>query len=134
MLRATIKLISRKFDQDFSDFPDNLDNWHATRNALQLGPPEINNKYYFYGLLDCTAQITCFIGMETLLSGLYERLQDFVLTVDVRAFRWKAVSKMACNSIKGLVLMILLARGTFVLQGRSNIGQKQAAETRRWPY
>ena len=92
MLTTTLDQIQTIFRNELEQNPDSLNAWHSTRNAFQLGPPEINSRYYLYGLLDCTAQLGCAVNIRSVRLDLYVMLEKFVFKTRVKEFRWKAVS------------------------------------------
>lgn len=92
MLTSTLEQIEIIFKIELGKNPDTLCNWHTTRLAFQLGPPEINSRYYLYGLLDCTAQLGSYISLQSIRPHLWGMLENFVFKTDVVEFRWKAVS------------------------------------------
>ena len=91
MLINTLTQLETVFQSELARNPDSLNDWHATRNAFQLGPPEINSRYYFYGLLDCTVQLGSLAPLHVLKPRFCDSLQNFILRTKVKEFRWKAI-------------------------------------------
>ena len=92
MLAETFHQVEKVFEIEFPRDPDSMTDWHTSRNAFQLGPPGINTKYYFYGLLDCTAQLSTYVNLQMAKPALAQRIRHFVFTTNVVVYRLKAVS------------------------------------------
>ncbi len=92
-----VSTLLRKIDEIFvSEFetpPSNLANyWHPLLAAFHRGPPKIDRGYYFYGLLDCTAQLAAFVHPDILPVRLLRSLTQLIKQHRMAEFRWKAVS------------------------------------------
>ena len=66
--------------------------WPKIRSLLRLGPPDLNQGYYFLGLLDCAAQLAT-LGIPNVLKAEFdEKLGRLIVESTVRQYTWKAVS------------------------------------------
>ena len=66
--------------------------WPRLRSLLCLGPPDLNQGYYFLGLLDCAAQLAT-LGIPNVLKAEFvEKLMRLIVESTVREYTWKAVS------------------------------------------
>lgn len=75
-------------------------NWNKTRTLMGMGPPDIDQGYYFLGLLDCAAQLATVGSPEMLPIDFAEKVRRLVFESIVPEFRWKAVSTIGNASIK----------------------------------
>ena len=108
IIHEILEQLEQMFQNEVDRNPDKLDGWHFTRNALQLGAPEINSRYWFYALLDCIAQLSSLLSLKKERSALHQNLESFVLTTNIPEFRWKAVSfQSSCNMLNTLRLICL---------------------------
>ena len=74
-------------------FPPGLaKRWHKALAFFSLGPPSLNQGYYYYGLLDCVSQLAAVSEPQMLGQGLLKRVVDLIFDSVVPEFRWKAVS------------------------------------------
>lgn len=55
-------------------------------------PPDLDQGYYYYGLLDCISQLASVSNPQMLGEGLQNRIKDLICDSVVPEFRWKAVS------------------------------------------
>lgn len=90
MLANVLGQIEVIFD-DFKDHSKGSKAWHSGRTMFRLKPPKIDSTYYFYGLLDCMAQLCAFIDLKMARPSLYRKLKNVALKATVIEFRWKAV-------------------------------------------
>ena len=91
MLARMLDQTEEIFDKEYPQHSTASETWHTARTVFRLGPPKINSRYYFYGLLDCIAQLTAFLDLEAARPSLYRKLKDIALDEDVVESRWKAV-------------------------------------------
>jgi len=66
--------------------------WPRLRRMIGRGPPQLDQGYYFLGLLDCTAQLAALGGPGLYPDGFVEKIKRLVFESTVREYRWKAVS------------------------------------------
>jgi len=66
--------------------------WPRLRTMIGLGPPQLDQGYYFLGLLDCAAQLTALGGPGLYPDGFVDKVKRLVFESTVREYRWKAVS------------------------------------------
>ena len=92
IVAETLHQVEKVFEIEFPRDPDSMSDWHTSRNVFQLGPPGINTKYYFYGLLDCTAQLGTYVNLQMARPELAQRIRHFIFTTNVMVYRLKAVS------------------------------------------
>ena len=86
----------RSFAIDFEEAPAKLGNyWHRYIAAFHKGPPGLDRSYYFYGLLDCTAQLAAFVKPDMIPLRLRHSLTQLFKYHGVPEIRWKAVSKFS---------------------------------------
>ena len=74
-------------------FPSHLaKRWHKTIAFVSKGPPNLDQSYYCYGLLDCLSQLAAVSEPQILGEGLLKRIEVLVFDSVVPEYRWKAVS------------------------------------------
>lgn len=66
--------------------------------VLDRGPASLDRYYYFYGILDCAAQLASITDPERYPAGFEERMGSIVARSRVANFRWKAVGNSS-NSV-----------------------------------
>lgn len=67
--------------------------WHKTRAAIGRGPPDLDRGWFYYGLLDCAAQISVLTDINTLRDkGIFDGMRQLIFGDESQAYRWKAVS------------------------------------------
>lgn len=66
--------------------------WPRLRIIIGLGPPQLDQGYYFLGLLDCAAQLATLGSPRLHGVDFAERVKRLVFESTVREYRWKAVS------------------------------------------
>ena len=72
--------------------PELAKRWHKTLAFVSRGPPNLDQGYYTYGLLDCVSQLSTVSDPQMLGEGLLNRVKDLIFDSVVPEFRWKAVS------------------------------------------
>lgn len=72
--------------------PELASRWHKALAIIARGPPDLDQGYYYYGLLDCVSQLAAVSDPPVLGEGLLNRLKDLIFDSGVPEFRWKAVS------------------------------------------
>ena len=88
-----LEKIDEIFAIEFEIPPSNLGNyWHRYLAAFHRGPPKLDRGYYFYGLLDCTAQLATIVHPDMVPVRLSQRLMQLIEEHTVAEFRWRAVS------------------------------------------
>ncbi|KAL8717606.1 MAG: hypothetical protein Q9225_005160 [Loekoesia sp. 1 TL-2023] len=85
-----IKLIQRLLESYIQEIPLRKgDPWNWPWAKLRLGPPSLNKWYFFYGLLDCAAQLARGLGPDWIsarLLGMFARIME---ESEFEEFRWK---------------------------------------------
>lgn len=73
-------------------FPPKLANqWHKALAIISRGPPDLDQGYHYYGLLDCLCQLSAVSDTQMLGEGLLNRVKDLIFDSVVPEFRWKAI-------------------------------------------
>lgn len=72
--------------------PELASRWHKARAVILRGPPDLDQGYYYYGLLDCVSQLAAVSDPRIMGEGLGGRIKDLVFDSVIPKFRWKAVS------------------------------------------
>lgn len=63
-----------------------------SRTVLRLGPPDLDQAYYFLGLLDCAAQLATLGNPAMFRAQFVEKVMCLIFESTVPEYRWKAVS------------------------------------------
>ena len=67
--------------------------WHKTRAAIGRGPPDLDRGWFYYGLLDCAAQISALTDTNNLRDkGIFDGMKKLIFGDESQEYRWKAVS------------------------------------------
>lgn len=67
--------------------------WHKVRATIGCGPPDLDRGWFYYGLLDCTAQISALTDTNTLRhKGIFDEMKKLIFGNESQEYRWKAVS------------------------------------------
>ena len=72
--------------------PELASRWHKALAIFSRGPPDLDQGYYYYGLLDCVSQLAAVSDTGLLGVGLLKIVKNLILDSVVPEFRWKAVS------------------------------------------
>ncbi|KAL8704700.1 MAG: hypothetical protein Q9201_002162 [Fulgogasparrea decipioides] len=67
------------------------DAWNWPLARFRRGPPLMNKWYFFYGLLDCAAQLARHLLPEQMPADLLGGLERLMNEADFEEFRWKVV-------------------------------------------
>lgn len=67
------------------------DSWNWPLTQLGLGPPSLNKWYFFYGLLDCAAQLLRYLQPEQVPIRLRRTFAEIVQKSEFEEFRWKII-------------------------------------------
>ena len=78
--------------EDESNPPKLGGQWPRVLATCQLGPPDLDRGWYFWGVLDCASQLTSLVDPRTLSSGIVKRLERLLFESKTSEYRWKAVS------------------------------------------
>ena len=63
------------------------------RATLGCGPPDLDRGWFYYGLLDCAAQIAALTDTKSLRDkGIFEGMRELIFGDESQEYRWKAVS------------------------------------------
>ena len=94
--------------------------WHKALAAISRGPPDLDQGYHYYGLLDCVSQLAAVSDPELLGEKLLNKVKDLIFESVVPEFRWKAVSiprfrGIAQSDIRHFPLILVIDRNPFVL-------------------
>lgn len=71
--------------------PDLAKRWHKALAIISRGPPDLDQGYAYYGLLDCVSQLFAVSDPEMMGEGLLKRVKDLIFDSVVPEFRWKAI-------------------------------------------
>ena len=67
--------------------------WNKTRAAIGRGPPDLDQGWFYYGLLDCAAQISVLADTNNLRDkGIFDIMRELIFGDVPQAYRLKAVS------------------------------------------
>ena len=92
-MSALVDKVDEILTMENGKFPPELARrWHKALAVISRGPPDLDQGYYFYGLLDCVSQLAAVSDPRMLGEGLLDRIKDLVFDSVVPEFRWKAVS------------------------------------------
>lgn len=85
-----IKLVQELLNAHFRIIPSRKsDPWEWPLARLRLGPPSMNAWNFFYGLLDCAAQVSHHIKPEHISSEFLSNLKQLMVESEFEEFRWK---------------------------------------------
>lgn len=65
--------------------------WPKTRAIIHLGPPDLDQGYYVYGLLDCAAQLATLGNPAMFPVQFVDKVMRLILENNIPEYRWKAV-------------------------------------------
>ena len=65
--------------------------WPKTRTTFRLGPPDLDQGYYVFGLLDCAAQLATLGSPGMFPVQFFDKVMSLILENNVPEYRWKAV-------------------------------------------
>ncbi|KAL8748491.1 MAG: hypothetical protein Q9184_007263 [Pyrenodesmia sp. 2 TL-2023] len=87
---SDVKLVHGLLNAHFQRIPSkNSDPWNWPLARLRLGPRSMNKWNFFYGLLDCAAQLAHYHGPEQMSPTLLENLRQLLAESEFEEFRWK---------------------------------------------
>ena len=94
---AIVLALADKVDEilaaENGSFPPKLARrWDKALAAISRGPPDLDQGYYYYGLLDCVSQLAVVSDPRMLGERLLNKIKDLIFDSVVPDFRWKAVS------------------------------------------
>ena len=90
---ALIDKVDEILAEENGAFPSELARrWHLALAFFSRGPPDLDQGYYYYGLLDCVSQLAAVSNPDFLGAALVDRVKDLIFNSVVPEFRWKAVS------------------------------------------
>ncbi len=115
--------------------PELAKRWHKALAAISRGPPDLDQGYHYYGLLDCVSQLAAVSDPEMLGERLLDKVKDLIFESVVPEFRWKAVS-IPCfcgivqSDFRHFTLIPVIDRNPFVLS-LDSLGTISFVETKR---
>ena len=65
--------------------------WPKMRTMVRLGPPDLDQGYYVFGLLDCAAQLATLGNPGMFPVQFVNKVMSLILENNVPEYRWKAV-------------------------------------------
>lgn len=85
------------------NFPPELARrWHKALAVISRGPPDLDQGYHYYGLLDCISQLSAVSDPQMMGEGLSNRVKDLIFDSVVPEFRWKAIEILfSCHCTRG---------------------------------
>ncbi|KAL8684648.1 MAG: hypothetical protein Q9224_006215, partial [Gallowayella concinna] len=88
----TVELVQRLLRVHIQDIPSKRnDSWNWPLARLRRNPPLLNKWYFFYGLLDCVAQLARRLGPGQLHMELLVMMKQLMEESDFEEFRWKII-------------------------------------------
>lgn len=89
-VKGDANLVQELLNAHFQTIPSRkVDPWNWPLARLRLGPPSMNKWYFFYGLLDCAAQVARHLEPEQMSPELLENLRQLMAESEFEEFRWK---------------------------------------------
>ncbi|KAI4248601.1 MAG: hypothetical protein LQ352_005892 [Teloschistes flavicans] len=73
-----------------------IDAWDWPLARLRRGPPVLNNWYFFYGLLDCVAQLAPYHDLVQIPADLLRKLRQLGKSTEWEEFGWKIEEILTC--------------------------------------
>ena len=71
--------------------PELAKRWHKALAIVSRGPPDLDQGYHYYGLLDCISQLSALSDPQMMGERLSNRVKDLIFDSVVPEFRWKAI-------------------------------------------
>lgn len=82
--------------------PELAKRWHKALAIVSRGPPDLDQGYHYYGLLDCISQLSAVSDPQMMGEGLSNRVKDLIFDSVVPEFRWKAIEILfSCHCTRG---------------------------------
>lgn len=82
--------------------PELAKRWHKALAVISRGPPDLDQGYSYYGLLDCISQLSAVSDPQMMGAGLLNRVKDLIFDSVVPEFRWKAIEILfSCHCTRG---------------------------------
>ena len=80
------------------------DAWNWPLARFRLGPPMMNQWYFFYGLLDCHAQLARYMRPEDMPDDIVAQLKALFDTSEWEQLRWKVMEILqGCNPTGNII-------------------------------
>lgn len=87
-----VKLVQDLLNIYLQDIPSRRrDSWNWPLTQLGLGPPSLNKWHFFYGLLDCAAQLVNWLRPEQISIELLKTFVYISEESEFEEFRWKII-------------------------------------------
>ena len=82
--------------------PELAKRWHKALAIVSRGPPDLDQGYHYYGLLDCISQLSAVSDPQMMGEGLSNRVKYLIFDSVVPEFRWKAIEILfSCHCTRG---------------------------------
>lgn len=103
IITNVVKLVQQLLRDHIEDIPSRKsDAWNWPLARLRRGPPLMNKWYFFYGLLDCYAQLARHLRCQDMPSDILAWLKRLLELSEFEEFRWKVIEILqACSPEKG---------------------------------
>lgn len=92
VMTLLLKLDKILIEEDSSAWPDPGTKWHKLLAAIQWNTPDLDRGWYYFGLLDCAAQLAALVEPAVLPQGFVGRIKKLIFRKASLEYRWKAVS------------------------------------------
>jgi len=100
-----IKLVFELLHVSFQEIPSRKsDAWNWPFARLRRGPPLLNKWYFFYGLLDCAAQLARHLRPGQLPAPFLRRLERLMEETEFEEFRWKVTEILDAHNPNGVAI------------------------------
>ncbi|KAL8825689.1 MAG: hypothetical protein Q9170_007696 [Blastenia crenularia] len=87
---ADVKLVQELLNSNIQEIPSRRkDSWNWPLARLRQGPPSMNKWYFFYGLLDCAAQLARRLPSDQISTNLLKTFARIMEESEFEELRWK---------------------------------------------
>lgn len=102
---AIVKLVLEILHVSIQKIPSKKsDAWNWPFARLRRGPPLLNKWYFFYGLLDCAAQLARQLGPGQLPAAFLGRLKRLMEETEFEEIRWKVTEILDAYNPNGIAI------------------------------
>jgi len=100
-----MKLVLELLHTSIQEIPSRKsDAWNWPFARLRRGPPLLNKWYFFYGLLDCAAQLARQLRPGQLPAAFLGRLERLMEETEFEEFRWKVTEILDAHNTNGIAI------------------------------
>jgi len=79
-------------EENSTSWPEPGSKWHKLLAAINWETPKLDRGWYYFGLLDCAAQLAALVDPSMLPKGFISSIKQLIFRKASLEYRWKAVS------------------------------------------